>query len=183
MKAKHLSFIIFWLFLLGAYSVNAADEKIINGQVDNNSVKMIQGQLPDAESINIEENPGVDLVGKDAGNSKRDNNANITKGTNAASPALQPAEPATHGALIIDKSDKSKKSFELSNKTPKAAWRKNKMAGAQALDRKAEIKPSKELQGLETKRKNMKASRKKELESKPARRLLKSNSDGKEDAP
>ena len=190
MKAKHLLLIMFWLCFLGTYPVNAADEKIINGQVDNNSIKMVQGQLSDTQSINIKENPGIELVNS-AGQVEPETvsaapaealGSTIINNTNNANPALQPAKSATHGVSIVDKSDKSKKSFELSHKTSKAAWRKKKIIGAQSIDPKANIKQSKKLQDMETKRRNRKESRKKELESKPARKLLKSNSDEEENA-
>lgn len=167
MKAKHLLFIIFCLCFLGAHSVNAADEEIINGKADDNSIKMVQvEQSSPTQSIDIKGSSAIDLV----------NNADN------ANPTLQPAKPATHGVSIIDKSDRSKKSFGLSNNTPKSAWRKEKIAGVQSIDPKANIKPSKKLQDMETKRKNRKESRKKELESRPARTLLKPNTDGEKNA-
>jgi len=67
---------------MGAYPVNAVDEKIINGQVDNNSIKMVQGQLSNAQSINIKENPGIDLLGN-ASNPNIGNNSNITNSANS----------------------------------------------------------------------------------------------------
>ena len=181
---------MFWLCFLEAYSVNAADEEIIKGQADNNSIKMVQGQLSDAQSINIKENPGINLVNA-AGQAEPETvsaapvealGSAITSNTINVNPALHPAKSTTHGASIVDKNDRSKKSFELSHKTSKAAWRKKKIIGAQFVDPKANIKQSKKLQDMETKRKNRKESRKKELESKPARKLLKPNPDGEENA-
>ena len=165
--------------LLRAVSIYADDEKIISGQVDNNSMQMVRGQLSDTQSIDIEESPGVNLVN----NTANSNTVTNTNNANNASTALQSAKSVTHGASIIDKSSKSKKSFELSGKAPKTAWRKKKIVGAQSIDPKANIIQSKKLQDMETKRKNMRESRKKELESKPARKLLKPNSEEKEDAP
>ena len=175
---------MFWLCFLGAYSVNAADEEIINGQVDKSSIKMVQGQLSDAQSIDIEGNPGISLV-NNANNSNLAGapisvkawGPTVANNTDNANPTLQPAKPATHGVSIIDKNDKSKKSFELSHQTPRTAWRKKNIAGAQSIDPKANIKQSKEIKDLETKRKNMRESRKKELKSKPARKILKPNTD------
>ncbi len=182
MKAKYLSFIIFCLCFLGAYPANAADEQIINGHVDKNSIKMVQGQSSNAQNINIKENHGIDLV-NNAGNINITNNTNIVTNGSNVNPALQPAKPATHGASIIDKSNKSKKAFALSHQTLRAAWRKKNITSAQSVDRKANIKQSRELQDLETKRKNMKESRKQELKLKPARKILKPNPNWEDNAP
>lgn len=136
----------------------------------------MQEQLSNAQSINIKENPGIDLVGNVG-------NTNIVTNNNSANPTLQPAKSETHGASIVDKSNKSKKSFALSHQTPRTAWRKKNIAGAQSIDPKANIKQSKEIKAMETKRKNMKESRKKELKSKPARKILKPNTDEGDNAP
>lgn len=180
MKAKYLLLVMFWLCFPGPHSVDAADEEIINGQVDKNSIKMVQGQLSNTQSIDIEGSTGINLV-NNADNLSPANSS--TANTDNVNPAVQAAKPATHGVSILNKSDRSKRSFELSHKTPKGAWRRKNITSAQSLDRKANIKQSRELQDMALKRKNMRESRKKELESRQARKLLKPNPDGNDNVP